>query len=211
MGASFLVTHDQPLVPLPPQWESYWKLALSPEAGALYEGLTGNDFSGVHVDAESLIHFFGMSKARFRKSILELVDRGFATFDVEDDPPHLSLGVVPEVVEGTPAPARKAIPVSPWKSVWEFVNHWCELCDRYTDITYPRPSRGKTRDTFFVDRMLRAYTLESLKQIAAWWFQHRGAGEPVEIKYFEYHLTRLASEFQNKGGTVLPKAHPSGG
>ena len=56
-----------------------------------------------------------------------------------------------------------------------------------------------------IDEMLRTYSLETLQQVANWFFRHRNADEPSTLAYFQYHLPNLVSEWKDKGGTPLPK------
>lgn len=201
--ATFLILHTEPLGQLPEQWAAYWKLVLTLDAGAVYEAVIDEQLASTEVSLERLTRFLSMSKARFRRAVELLEAHGFLWVDAEDRPPVISVRGVPDVdPDATPPPAKKR-PQTPWKVVWEFVNHWCALHDRYVEEPYPRPERGG-RDTYLMDEMLRTYSLDTLKAVASYFFKTRKTGRR-DLAYFKFHLPRFLSEYKDQGGVTLPK------
>ena len=147
-----------------------------------------------------------MSKNRFGIAVRELEGYGFLWLDNEERPPVITVSEVPEVdPDAPPVVMRKSAIKTPWRIVWGFINHWCELHERHVEEPYPRPQRGQGRDTVLIDEMLRTYSLETLKSVATWFFKHRRADEPSTIPYFQFHLPRILSEWKDEGGVALPK------
>lgn len=208
--ATFNVSHAEPLGALPHCWTDYWKLVLSREAGLVYEALSDERLAGTEVSIGRLINYLGLSKNRFGVAVQELEARGFLWLDAEERPPAITVQSVPEVDPDAPLPAPKNLPKTSWRKVWEFINHWCALHERYVEEPYPRPQRGRGRDTVDIDEMLRTYSLETLKAVATWFFDHRQKGEePSTLAYFKFHLPRLVSEWKDAGGVVLAKMRES--
>lgn len=205
MSAIFHLYHNEPLSQLPDHWDTYWKLVLTAEAGLIYETLRDNHLASTEIDINRLVHYLGISKTRFGVAVRELEDYGFLWLDAEEQPPNISLHDVPEVDPNAPAPSPKKRPKTSWHLVWQFVNHWCSLHERHIEEPYPRPQRGRGRDTMLIDEMLRTYSLETLNPVATWFFRHRRADEPSTLAYFQFHLPRLVSEWKDTGGVALPK------
>ncbi len=203
--ATFNIIHGEPLGNLPDQWGDHWKHVLTREAGLVYEALSDERMDATEVSLLRVTHMLGLSKNRFRIVLQELESHGFLWVDAEERPPAITLNSVPEV-DPDAAPAKKRnVPETPWRTVWEFINHWCSLHERNIEEPYPRPQRGKGRDVMLIDEMLRTYSLETLKHVADWFFRHRKADEPSTLAYFQYHLPNLVSEWKDKGGTPMPK------
>lgn len=204
--ATFYVQHAEPVGDLPERWGDHWKHVLSSEAGRVYEALVDERLASTEVSIGRLTRYLGMSKNRFYNAVRELEKHGFAWLDAEERPPVVSINGVPEVDPDAPPVDKKRAPQTPWRTVWEFINHWCELHERYIEEPYPRPSRGRgNRDTYIIDDMLRTYALETLKQVATWFFQHRKKDEQSTLAYFQFHLPRLVTEWKDSGGVALPK------
>jgi len=201
----FIVVHEQPIMPFPEQWEAYWKQTLKRDAVNLYEGLANEEFAGVEVDAERFLRFYGMGAARFGRALKELEEAGFAWIDPDDDPPHVTIRPVPEIgpeIKPLPKPPEN---LPPRKQVWAFIAHWSLLWERYLGDRYPRPSRGKNQDVYFLHKLLETYSVETLKQVADWFFLHRRKNEPATIKYFWHKIEELMSEYKDKGGSIIVK------
>ena len=205
-NAQFYISRTEPFGPLPEQWVEHWSLVLSRPATATYHALRDENLASAVVDVKRIARYLGLSQTGFAKAVRELEEHGFLWLDTDDNPPSITLNDVPVVPDDAPVPAPKTHPQTPWHTVWEFINHWVAAHERHTDESYPRPQRGKrNRDTTLIDEMLRTYSLQTLKEVATWFLQNRRAEEPSTIAYFEYHLPRLVSDWQNKGGVPLPK------
>ncbi len=205
MDAVFHLHHNEPLSQLPDHWNTYWKLILTAEAGSVYEVLRDNRLASTEMSIERLVHYLGITKTRFGAVIQELENHGFLWLDTEERPPSIALNDVPEVDPNALAPPARKRPKTSWHLVWEFINHWCGLHERHVEEPYPRPERGRGRDTVLIDEMLRTYSLETLKQVATWFFRHRRADEPSTLPFFQFHLPRLVSEWKDEGGVAMPK------
>ncbi len=204
--ATFIIVHAEPLDKLPAHWEEHWKHIVSREAGLVYEALFDDRLASTEVSIARFTRFLGISKTRFGTVIQELEGHGFLWLDKEERPPTITVNDVPEVdPDAPPVEKRVGAPKTPWRTVWEFINHWCELHERHIEEPYPRPQRGKGRDTALIDEMLRTYSLETLKPVATWFFRHRQADEPSTLPFFNFHLPRLVSEWKDEGGVALPK------
>lgn len=201
---TFAVVHEEPLSHLPASWQDYWVLVLSADAASAYEALSNEHLEGTEVDLGRISRYLGMSKARFRRALVQLEEHGFLALDAEERPPVVSLRCVPEPDQDAAPPPPRKRPKTRWHSVWEFINHWRDLHDRYMGTPYPIPTHG-TRDTILVDEMLRAYSTGTLKDIASNFFKSLGKREPATIAYFHFHLPRLVSEWKNQGGVALPR------
>lgn len=202
---TFSIMHTEPTDQLPDCWDEHWKHVLSREAGLVYETLSDERLVGTEVSIDRIAKYLGLSKARFSRSIRELEGHGFLWLDAEERPPTITLHSVPEVSPDAPPIEKRGAPKTPWRTVWAFVNHWCELHERHIEEPYPRPQRGRGRDTVIIDEILRTYSLETLKAVATWFFRHRRADEPSTLPYFQFHLPRMISEWRNQGGVALPK------
>lgn len=204
--ATFSIVHAEPLDRLPDHWEEHWKHVLSREAGLVYEALSDERMVGTEVSINRITVYLGLSKTRFGVAVRELEGYGFLWLDTEERPPSIAVNAVPEVDPDAPPIAKRAgTPKTAWRTVWEFINHWCGLHERNVEEPYPRPQRGRGRDTALIDEMLRTYSVETLKQVATWFFRHRRADEPSTLAYFNFHLPRLVSEWKDEGGVALPK------
>lgn len=205
-NTAFWVMHEGLPDRLPDDWAQYWRPALSSEASLVYEALTSEHLASTEVDLNQITHYLGMSKAAFNRAVRELEGYDFLWLDNEAHPPILTIQEVPVVdPDDPPVPKTGSKPKTPWRTVWEFVNYWCALHERRIDEPYPRPQRGKGRDTYLIDEMLRTYSLETLKAVAYWFFVHRKADEPSTIPYFQFHLPRFVSAWKDEGGVALPK------
>jgi hypothetical protein len=203
---TFNIVHAEPLDRLPEHWHEHWQHVVSREAGLVYEALADDRLAGTEVSITRFARYLGISKTRFGNVIQELEGYGFLWLDAEERPPTITVNDVPEVdPDAPPVERRVGTPKTPWRTVWEFVNHWCELHERHIEEPYPRPQRGRGRDTALIDEMLRTYSLETLKQVATWFFRHRRADEPSTLPFFQFHLPRLVSEWKDEGGVALPK------
>ena len=203
--ATFNIVHGEPLGALPDHWAEYWKHMLTREASLVYEALSDDRMEGTEVSLERVTHMLGLSKNRFNIVVHELEARGFLWIDTEERPPTITVQSVPDVDPDAPPVVKRDMPATPWRTQWEFINHWCGLHERNVEEPYPRPQRGKGRDALLIDEMLRTYSLETLKQVASWFFRHRKADEPSTLAYFQYHLPTLISEWKDEGGTPMPK------
>lgn len=200
---TFYVSHDEPLGSLPDHWAAYWKLVLTIEAGKVYEALVDENLAGTEVDLNQLVLFLSMSKAAFGRAIYLLEERGFLWIDNEERPPVISVRTVPDADPDALAPPSRKLPKTPWNTVWQFVNHWCELHERYIKEPYPRPAQG-SRDTYRIDEMLRTYSLDTLKAVASYFFKtHKEVRR--DLAYFKFHLPRLVVEYKDHGGITLEK------
>lgn len=201
--SAFYVIHEEPIGQLPAHWNDYWKLALTLEAGAVYEALIDEHLASTEVSLARLTQFLSMSKAKFGRAVELLESHGFLWLDTEERPPVITVRGVPDVAPDAPVPQPRKRPQTPWKTVWQFVNHWCELYDRHVEITYPRPKQG-SQDTYLIDEMLRSYSLDTLKAVAEHFFKTDKQGRR-DIAYFKFHLLRLVTEYKDQGGVVLAK------
>ncbi len=200
---TFYITHDEPLGQLPAHWGEYWKLVLTIDAGKVYEALIDEHLANTEVDLTALVRFLSMSKAAFGRAIYVLESRGFLWIDSEERPPVISVRDVPDVDPDALAPPSRKLPKTPWKTVWQFVNHWCELHERYVEEPYPRPVQG-SQDTYRIDEMLRTYSLDTLKAVASYFFKtHKEVRR--DLAYFKFHLPRLVVEYKDHGGIALEK------
>lgn len=203
--ATFTVTHAVPLDQLPDHWHEHWRHILSNSASMVYPALSDSRLAGTEVSLAAITKYLGMSKFGFGKALQELESHDLLWLDTEERPPAVTVNAVPEPDPDAPPPKKRDVPAMPWRTIWEFINHWCELHERNVEEPYPRPKRGKGRDTVLMDDMLQTYSLETLKHVADWFFKHRKVDEPSTLAYFEFHLPRLVSEWKDKGGTPLPK------
>ena len=199
----FHVVHEGSLDQLPAHWADYWKLVLTIDAGAVYEALVDESLAGTEVSLTRLVRFLSMSKARFGRAVELLESHGFLWLDAEENPPVISVGDVPDVNPDSPPPEPRKRPKTPWSTVWQFVNHWCELHERYVDEPYPRPERG-SRDTYLMDEMLRGFSLDTLMAVATYFFKTHKTGRR-DLAYFKFHLPRLVSEYKDEGGVTVSK------
>ncbi len=204
-NTTFYILHSEPLGTLPDHWREYWKHVLTREAGLVYEALVDERLEGTELHLKTLTRYLGLSQTRFGRAVKELEDHGFLWLDTEERPPTITLNSVPEVDPDAPPVVKRDVPATPWRTMWEFINHWCALHERNVEEPYPRPQRGKGRDVSLIDEMLRTYSLETLKQVANWFFRHRKANEPTTLAYFQYPLPTLVSQWKDDGGTPLPK------
>lgn len=206
MDATFNVMHAEPLDRLPDRWMEHWRHVVSRQAGLVYEALSDDRLAGTEVSIARITRYLGISKTSFGNAVQELEGHGFLWLDNEERPPTITVSAVPEIdPDAPPVEKRAGALMTPWRTVWEFINHWCELHERNVEEPYPRPQRGQGRDTVLIDEMLRTYSLETLKQVATWFFRHRRADEPSTLPYFMFHLPRLVSEWKDEGGVALPK------
>lgn len=199
----FCVVHEEPVDQLPAHWAEYWKLALTLDAGAVYEALTDEHLASTEVSLTRLVRFLGMSKARFGRAVELLESLGFLWLDAEENPPTISVRGVPDVDPDAPPPAPRKRPKTPWNTVWQFVGHWCELHERHVEESYPRPAQG-SRDTYLIDEMLRGCSLDTLKAVASYFFKTQTEGRR-DLAYFKFNLPRLISEYKDQGGVTVPK------
>lgn len=203
--ATFTVTHAVPLDQLPDHWHDYWQHVLSHSASMVYPALSDARLAETEVSLARITKYLGMSKNAFGKALQELETHDLLWLDRDERPPRITVNAVPEP-DPDALPVKQAnVPATPWRTIWEFINHWCELHERHIEEPYPRPQRGKGRDTVLMDDMLRTYSVETLKHVATWFFKHRKANEPSTLAYFEFHLPRLVSAWKDEGGTPLPK------
>ncbi len=200
---AFHVVHDGSVGQLPAHWAEYWKLALTLDAGVVYEALTDEHLASTEVSLNRLTRFLSISKARFRRAIALLEEHGFLWLDAEERPPVIYMSGVPDVDPDAPPPEPRKRPQTPWKTVWQFVDHWCDLHDRYVEEPYPRPERG-SRDTYRMDEMLRTYSLDTLKAVASYFFKMQKEGRR-DLTYFKFNLPRLVVEYKDQGGVTLSK------
>jgi len=201
---TFIVVHEQPVKPFPECWENYWRKTLPKDAAIIYEGLAGDEFAGVEVSADRFLRFYGMGASRFARALRQLEEKGFAWIDPDDEPPHITVRPVPETSAAVP-PDEKGENVSPRRQVYDFINHWSKLWERYLGDRHPRPTRGKNQDVYFLHKLLETYSVETLKQVADWFFLHRRKNEPATIKYFWHRIEELMSEYKDKGGSIITK------
>lgn len=205
-SAQVYIRHGEPFGPMPEHWGKHWSLVLSDEAVVTYPELRNEHLASTVVDVKRIARYLGLSQTRFGAAIRELEEHGFLWLDTDDSPPSITLSDVPPVPADAPTPTPKELSKTPWHTVWEFINHWCVVHERHVDASYPRPQRGKrNRDTMLIDEMLRTYSLETLKEVATWFLKNRREDEPSTIAYFNFHLPRLVSAWQGKGGVALPK------
>lgn len=188
----------------PETWEEYWKLVLTPQAGALYDVLSDDEFADTEVDLERLVRYVGISKNKFKISIHELEELGFMSLELDEDPPTIVIMDVPNVSEDAVPPLARKRPKTPWATTFEFLSAWVELCEIHTKELYPIPKPG-TRDSILVGELLQTYPIETLKRVASWWFGTREWDEKVEIKYFHFHIAGIVSDWKHKGGSTLPE------
>ena len=203
--ATFSLVHAEPLGALPDHWQDHWKHVLTREAGLVYEALVDERLEGTELRLKTITRYLGMSQTCFGRAVKELEDHGFLWMDTEERPPLITLNSVPEIDPDAPPIKKRDAPATSWRTIWEFINHWCGLHERNVEEPYPRPQRGKGRDVLLIDEMLRTYSLETLKQVANWFFRHRKANEPPTLAYFNFHLPTLVSEWKDAGGTPMPK------
>ena len=203
--ATFNITHAVSLDQLPDQWQDHWQHVVSRAASLVYPALADNRLAGTEVSLDRITKFLGLSKNAFGIALQELEAHDFLWLDTEENPPTITVNDVPEVDPDAPPITKRDAPETPWRTIWAFINHWCELHERKVEEPYPRPQRGKGRDTVLMDEMLRTYSLETLKHVATWFFKHRKAEEPSTLAYFNFHLPRLVSAWKDEGGTPLPK------
>ncbi len=205
---TFILYHEEPTVSAPtrPQsWYDYWLHALSREAGMVYEALCNEHLAATEVNLKQIASYLGMSQTKFRKFVGELEDKGFLSVEEEERPAVITINDVPEPDPDASPVMKRNTPPSAWRTMWLFINHWCELHARHIEEPYPRPERGKGRDTVLIDEILRTYSLETLKSVATFFFKVRRAEEPSTLAYFKWHLPRLVSEWKDQGGVSLPK------
>lgn len=200
---TFYIVHEEPIGQLPAHWAAHWKLVLTLEAGAVYEALIDEHLASTEVSLLRLTRFLSMSKARFGRAVALLETHNFLWLDAEERPPIISVRGVPDVDPDAPLPEPRKRPKTPWDVVWQFVNHWCELHERYVVEAYPRPEQG-SRDTYLIDEMLRTYSVDTLKAVASYFFKEYREGRH-DLAYFKFHLPRLVSEYKDQGGVTLPK------
>ena len=204
---TFILHHSESTVtdPVPERWNDYWVHALSREAGVVYLALCDHHLASTEIGLKLFASYLGMSQTKFQDRVLELEQRGFLWVDTDERPPVITVNDVPEVDPDAPPITKRDTPPTAWQTMWLFINHWCDLHDRRIEEPYPRPERGKGRDTVLIDEMLRTYSLETLKSVATFFFKVRGAEEPSTLAYFKWHLPRLVSEWKGQGGVSLPK------
>ncbi len=142
--ATFNLVHAGALGHLPEHWADYWKGVLSREAGLVYEALSDERMAGTEVSLARITHYLGLSKNRFGIAVQELEAQGFLWLDAEERPPCITVNAVPDVDPDAPPPDPRQRPKTPWRTVWEFINHWCDLHERHVEEPYPRPQRRQT-------------------------------------------------------------------
>jgi len=208
--AVFNCIHNSAVTRHPPDWGDYWQLLLSPESGAVYDELSQDVYAQTEVDLDEFVRYLGISKNKFKIAMVELEEYGLALLEVlPGETAEVIILPVPVVPDDAPEPPVKKQPKTPWAIVFQFLNEWSTQCELNTKDLYPTPKPG-TRDTILTDEMLRTYSLDSLKRVAAYWFLHRHDDEPVTINYFHHNLARFVSEFKANGGSVLPKRREKG-
>ena len=201
---TFIVIHEQPILPFPVSWDN-WKRVLKADAVTIYEGLVAEEFNGAEVDASRFLHFYGFGATRFMRALRQLEEAGFLWTDPDDTPPFITMRPVPEDSPLIIPPDEKGENLPPRKQVWAFIQHWSKLWERYLGDRYPRPTRGKNKDIYFLHKLLETYSVETLKQVANWFFLHRRRNEPATIKYFWHRIEELMSEFKDRGGSIITK------
>lgn len=208
--ATFHLIHSEPLGQLPERWEAHWRHAMSREAGLVYQALSDEQLAGTEVDIKRIARYLGISPTRFVVAIRALDAEGFLWLDTDEAPPCITVHPVPEVGLDALPPAPRSQPPTAWRTVWEFINHWCALHERYIEEPYPRPKRG-SREAYLMGEMLRQYSLETLKGVATLYFQRLHEGkEPSKLstsplRYFAFHLPRLVLEWKGAGGVPVSK------